>query len=125
MGRGLYALQLRQWFAAFDETEYPRDEKFLILLFEDLLRKPDEEYGMDGMERAVQRTWEFVNVSTTLMKGTRKSQKQRQRQQKKEAVATKKEDMDPVTSSLLESFYRPYNRQLEAMLGEEWRGVWE
>jgi len=124
VGRGLYALQLRQWFAAFDENEYPRDEKFLILLYEDFLREPNEN-GMDGLERAVRRTWEFVNVSTTTMEGTQKSQKQRQQQQKKKAVATKKEDMDPVTSSLLESFYRPYNRQLEAMLGQEWRGVWE
>ena len=33
--------------------------------------------------------------------------------------------MKPETRVKLEVFYRPYNRQLEVLLGEGWHGVWE
>jgi hypothetical protein len=99
LGRGLYEVQLRQWFRFF-----PR-EQFLILKSEEL------EFNLTA---TMARVFDFLGIPDQPLKKDKKKHVKRY-------IAT----ISNATRDELYDFYRPYNRRLEGLLGPEWRGIWE
>lgn len=99
LGRGLYEVQLRQWFRFF-----PR-EQFLILKSEEL------EFNLTA---TMTRVFDFLGIPDQPLK-----------KDKKKHVKRYTATMSNATRDELYDFYRPYNKRLEGLLGPEWRGIWE
>lgn len=98
--RGLYELQLRSWYRAFDE------EDILVLRMEDMA-------GDGGsVQSVVDRALKHLDlppyrVADVSVKNARKY-----------------EPMRGETEALLRRFYEPYNRRLCLLLGSEWNDPW-
>ena len=99
LGRGLYEIQLRQWFRYF-----PRDQ-FLILKSEEL------DFNRTA---TMKRVFQFIGLHDHKLDKAKK-------------VHTKHytSTMTIETSKALYDFYRPYNQRLERLLGPEWKDIWE
>ena len=124
IGRGFYALQLQHWFNALREMGREPKDSILIVRLEDITyRRPNghqEEHdrGKDIFDRVVK--WLGLPHFELL----------EEKQDFSHAMTTNYNKlgapiMDPKTRSLLESFYKPYNKQLSKLLGQEWDGVWD
>jgi hypothetical protein len=106
VGRGLYAIQLRHWLHAMEAFGKPRSE-LLVLQSEQLKADSNETYAkvLEFLKLRKHSMGKYGTIhSTNYRRGTA---------------------MKPETRAKLEAFYRPYNRQLEGLLGEDWQGVWE
>jgi hypothetical protein len=98
--KGLYAPQIRRWF-----QNYPR-HSILVIDYRELQRNTSEVYF---------RILDFAGVP----RGT-----PRHSFEKKKPGGHDFPPMANATRAYLESFYAPYNAQLEELLGEEWKGAW-
>ena len=107
MGRGLYSIQLRHWFEAMEEFNKPKED-FMILQTENMLQNSSEVYN---------EVLHFLNLPQHELKKFSVIHKTN--------FGTIPEEMKPETRKRLEDFYRPYNRQLEDLLGPAWKNVWE
>ena len=104
VGRGLYAIQLRQWFHAYQEFGKSRDD-FMVVHSESMRANKNEVY---------QKVLEFLGLEQFDLKT------------EEEVYALPYQaPMKNVTRALLEEFYKPYNQDLYKLLGKEWDGVWD
>jgi hypothetical protein len=105
LGRGLYAIQLRHWFKAFEEAGKSLDDIFIIqselmkekpaLVYADVLKF----LGLDDEPLVDEEEENFPgNYHIKLNRHTRKK---------------------------LEELYAPYNQELYDLLGDDWGGVWD
>ena len=104
VGRGLYSLQLRQWFRYFPKSS------FLFLNYDDLNKK-------DGAILLFNKVIEFLGLKEFQLYS-------------KIAKRYNKGDysnytLDSATKKMVHDMYEPYNRELSSLLGPEWKGVWE
>lgn len=96
--KGLYAIQLREWLKWI-----PRSDIF-IQLYEDLKRDPDATY------RTLQQWLGLQDHSL---------------QEYSRFKAGNYGPMNPTTRRYLERLFEPYNRQMEDLFGNDWRGIWK
>eukprot|EP00814_Leptocylindrus_danicus_P009820 CAMPEP_0116015152 /NCGR_PEP_ID=MMETSP0321-20121206/6672_1 /TAXON_ID=163516 /ORGANISM="Leptocylindrus danicus var. danicus, Strain B650" /LENGTH=697 /DNA_ID=CAMNT_0003484879 /DNA_START=77 /DNA_END=2173 /DNA_ORIENTATION=- len=100
VARGMYELQIRQWFKHFDR------DQFLVLKLEDMAVE-------GGVQRCVRRAFKHVGLPPDYRV-----------QDVSPKNARSYNPMCDQTKALLERFYAPHNRRLEAILGEEWKNAW-
>ena len=102
VARGLYYLQLRQWFKYFPKSS------FLVLNFDEMVSK-------DGYQSMYNKATKFLGLNNT------------QRQSSSEVKKYQNPDikMNDDTKKMLYDLYAPHNRELSTLLGDEWDGVWE
>lgn len=101
VGRGLYSLQLRQWFQHF-----PRDS-FLVLNIHDLKKQ-------NGVQNMYDRVTDFIGIPRHDLG---------EMVNKKSFVADYNAvPMNPETKEMLYDLYSFYNEQLSMLLGKEWEG---
>ena len=105
IGRGLYALQLRHWFKAYEEHGLKRKDSFHIIQSEYMRENTDEVYD------------DVVNFL-----GLHKS---RLRDDEEKYVGHYHDPIQNATRDMLDDFYRPYNKELYDLLGDDWQGVWD
>jgi hypothetical protein len=105
VGRGLYSIQLRHWFKEYDKMPGGRD-LFLISEYKELYER--------GGQAAFDRVIKFLDLAPYELNNVAKQR-----------VGKYEEPIDPKMRQRLEDFYAPYNRQLQEILGEEWKGIWE
>lgn len=106
VGRGLYVLQLQQWFHVMDIYNKPRSD-FKILSSQRLLEHPNETYAevLSFLELRPHWLHKYSKIHTSTYKST---------------------PMGPETRRKLQSFYRPFNQQLIGLLASsDWDGIWE
>lgn len=104
IGRGLYAIQLRHWFKAFEDAGKSRDN-FMIIHSELMKEDPDLIYK-DALEFLGLPDKPLVDASSKL-------------------VGEYHTQLKPETRTMLEKFYAPYNTELYDLLGDDWVGVWD
>ena len=104
VGRGLYAIQLRHWFQAYEAIGKSRSD-FIIIQSERMRTDRNGVYaelldflGLDPHE---------LDTETEPNSGTYNAQ------------------MSNETREMLETFYKPYNQELYDLLGKEWKDVWD
>ena len=108
--RGMYELQLRQWFKAFPAK--PK-EQFLILQLEDFEKKYVlDENGVSGVQRMMQKVWKHLKLPYYEVKD-----------ESPKNTRTYKETTGK-TEKLLQKFYQPHNQRLEGFLGNIWKDIW-
>jgi hypothetical protein len=104
IGRGLYAIQLRQWFNAFKEAGKSLND-VLVIQSELMKEEPNLVYanilGFLGLRH------EPLKDSDEKFVG-------------KYNISLKTE-----TRKMLELLYAPYNQELYELLGDDWTGVWD
>lgn len=99
LARGMYALNLRPWFRAFDHSD------FLVLQL--------EKFESEGVNHVMEKVWAHVGVpSYRVMDDNAKN------------TRSYGSFLDHNLRSYLERFYEPHNRRLANLLGEEWNGAW-
>ena len=105
IGHGLYALQLRHWLQAMDLFGKPRKD-LLVLQSEVMMRHSNATYFqvLDFLRLKPHHMLKYAKIHTTQYRTP---------------------EMNPETRAKLQTFYEPYNRQLESLLGSNWSGVWE
>lgn len=108
VGRGIYSIQLRFWFQAFSQQN--------ILVLNSHRMK-----GPTGAQYTVDKVYSFLGLP----------QHRLNQEIFADADTGFKRDYSKVppisneTRKFLYDFYEPYNRELETMLGEQFREVWE
>ena len=106
VGRGLYSVQLSQWFRAMDSLGKPRSD-LLILPSRRLLSAPNETFTeiIDFLGLAPHSLTEYSRVHQTQYDDSR---------------------MQPEIQAKLRAFFEPFNRQLkELLLTDEWNDIWK
>jgi hypothetical protein len=104
IGRGLYALQLRQWFSTFKDAGKSLDD---VLVIQSELMKSEP-----GLVYA--NILEFLGMNHEPLKDS-----------KEHFVGKYKITLAPETRKMLELLYAPYNQELYDLLGDDWVGVWD
>ena len=105
VGRGLYAIQLRHWFKAFEDFGKSRRDDFLIVHSE----------GMREHTKAVyQDILTFLNLPSFALPDA-----------EEKFTGKYSEPLSEETRRKLDKFYAPYNRELYDLLGRQWKGVWD
>jgi hypothetical protein len=105
LGRGLYAIQLEQYFSAMEKVGKSRTE-LLVIQSEDLLNNTQAVYG---------RMLDFLNLPPHRLEDSQPKHK-----------TTNSASAMPLPDHLrekLEVFYEPYNRRLYSLL--HWDNVWQ
>lgn len=107
VGRGLYALQLQQWFETMDLYNKPRSD-LRILPSHRLLNSPNETYAeiLDFLELQPHSLAKYSKIHKTTYRTP---------------------DMAPEIRTKLQAFYKPFNRHLRDLLSSEkgWDGIWD
>jgi hypothetical protein len=104
IGRGLYSIQLTQWMQSLQDAGKKLNLQVL---------QSEEMYN--NTKAVFDQVLEHLGLPAhTLPKFG-----------KIHATTYRDRKMNPETRVLLESFFRPYNRQLEQIMGHEWHDVWE
>jgi hypothetical protein len=107
LGRGLYAIQFRQWYAAMDRIKKSRSD-LLPVRSEAVKNDTQGEYS---------KILSFLGLEDHILSYAGAHH-----------VTSTKEEHVPMPKSIrreLEEFYAPYNKQLYELLGDEWSGVWD
>lgn len=108
LGRGLYSIQLRQWYSVMEKFGKDRSE-LLAIQSEKLKKDTQGEYS---------KILDFLGLDDhTLGKFESKA-----------VHTTKEAEHVPMPESVrrdLEVFYAPYNKELYRMLGDGWDGAWD
>jgi hypothetical protein len=105
LGRGLYAIQLEQYFSAMEKGGKSRSE-LLVIQSEDLLNNTEAVYG---------RMLDFLDLPPHRLEDSQPKHK-----------TTRSGSAQPLPDQLrkqLEVFYEPYNRRLYSLL--HWDNVWQ
>jgi hypothetical protein len=96
--RGMYELQLRQWFRAFNP------DLFLVLKLEDMKH--------DGVHKTMKKVWAHLGLPEyEIHDETARNSRSY-------------DDMNAETRAMLQKFYEPHNKRLEFLLGKEWEKPW-
>lgn len=103
LGRGLYAIQLRHWFKAYEAAGKSRSD-FFIIQSERL--KTDK----SGVFEEVQ---QFLGLEQHELE-----------KENEPNTGSYIAEMSKETREKLEKFYEPYNQELYELLGKEWEGAW-
>lgn len=98
VGRGLYSLMLRHFLNEMPETE------FLILQTEDLTGNIDESQAI---------IMEYLGL-----------RKMRLREKPVDDTEDRRHFLTKDIAYIMRQVFEPYNRHLEKLLGEQWKGVW-
>jgi hypothetical protein len=114
VGRGFYALQLQEWFQALRKMGRDVKQAIRVIRYEEYKARPDLEcarvvefLGLPISDDAATR---IRNSSTTTFSSF------------SPAEMTEEEK---ITMTRLRRFFRPYNKQLYKLLGDEWDGCWD
>lgn len=105
LGRGLYALQLRNWFQAYEEYGKSRSDIFIV-------RSERMREDTDGVYREL---LDFLELPPVPLQDSSEKYKGRYGDS----------EMKAETRATLEEFFAPYNQQLYELLGDDWMGVWD
>lgn len=100
ISRGMYELQLRQWF-----REFP-SQMFLVLKLEDMKAE-------GGVQRAMDRVWTHLDLPPFIMKDV--------------SAKNTRSYSDPLSDEMkdtLARFFAPHNQRLKVLLGGEWENPW-
>lgn len=103
LGRGLYAIQLEQYFVAMEKAGKSRSE-LLVMQSEDLL---------SNTQAAYDRMLEFLDLQPHRLEDS----------QPKHRTTHRAEPLPDHLRKKLEVFYEPYNRRLYSLL--QWDNVWD
>ena len=104
IGRGLYFLQLKQWFDEYND----KTSRKLIFAFKSESLKPDKQTSRVNLKPLT----DFLGIKEINVKGSK---------------LHKTEDIGPMkdeTRQMLRRFYEPFNRMLYSQLGEGWENSW-
>lgn len=104
IGRGLYAAQLSNWF-----NHYPRDA-IKVFHYNELKQNTTKVYH-DILD--------FVGIPPPEIMPKNMNHR------RSSGYTGKAPKMSNTTRAFLDKFYQPWNAQLEGILGEEWKGVWQ
>jgi hypothetical protein len=104
IGRGLYALQLRQWFQAYETAGKSRSDFFII----------QSERFKEHKNQVYNQVLRFLGLEPFDLPNEMELN-----------TGKYNEEMNTTTRERLEEFYEPYNQELYALLGKEWDGVWD
>lgn len=104
VGRGLYAIQLRHWFKAYEEAGKSRSD-FMIIQSE---RMKADKVG------TYQKVLKFLGLEPHELEEYREPNS-------REYVT----EMSNETRRMLQNFYEPHNQELYRLLGKEWDGAWD
>jgi hypothetical protein len=107
VGRGLYAIQLRHWFKAFEEFGKSRTDDFLIVQSERMKKYTKFVY---------QDILTFLNLSSFTLPDLKETETFK---------GNYSESLNEGTRRKLDKFYAPYNSELYDLLGRHWEGVWD
>lgn len=105
VARGLYYMQLRQWFKYFPDN-------ILVINFDELTSE-------NGYQSVYNKAMDFLGLDYNLMKRKTGFSGLVQLKGKYDVV------MNDDTKKMLYDLYAPYNRELKTLLGNEWNNVWE
>lgn len=105
IGRGLYAIQLRHWFQAYESAGKNISDTFFIIQSEKM--KSDSV----GIYNQVLEFLELPPFEVEEFKERNKGQY--------------KQKMKNETREILQEFFKPYNQELYKLLGKEWEGAWD
>lgn len=103
IGRGLYAIQIRQWYEVMDSVG--KDRSDLKLIASDTMHEDPEGVYRDVLD-FLDLERELVALSTNVHLGSYAP-------------------MANSTREMLHEFYSPYNQELSDLLGGDWEGIWE
>jgi hypothetical protein len=96
--RGMYELQLRPWLRAFDK------EQFLVLQLEQMKK--------EGVEEIMRKVWAHLDLPNHPVE---------------DDSPKNSRDYPPADVEIIEylqRFFKPHNRRLAQVLGDEWKNVW-
>jgi len=96
--RGMYELQLRQWFRAFNP------DLFLVLKLEDMKH--------DGVYNTMKTVWAHLGLPEYEI------------QDETARNSRSYDEMNAETITVLQRFYQPHNKRLQSLLGNEWVKPW-
>ena len=105
VGRGLYAIQLRHWFQAYEAAGRSRSD-FLIIQSERMRADKSGVYA---------EVLDFLGIEKYELDD----------EEDEPNTGKYKTEMKKETRKRLDEFYRPYNQELYALLGKDWEGVWD
>lgn len=104
IGRGLYAIQLRHWFQAYEAAGKSRLDFFVI----------QSERMKNDMSGVYSEILDFLGLEQFELK-----------QETEINTGDYNTKMNEETRRTLQVFYKPYNHELYELLGKEWEGVWD
>lgn len=104
IGRGLYAIQLRQWFEAFRRANKPLDD-VLVIQSEAMRKDPAGVY---------KNVLKFLGLPNEPLLD-----------KEEKLVGEYHSSIKNETRRMLEEFYAPYNQELYDIIGDGWEGVWD
>lgn len=110
VGRGLYSIQLEMWIDEYKKINKSVEDDLLILRSEETKENPQDAY-----HEAVQ----FLGLEVHT---TRRKDFFHKAHHKTEYTH---EGMSDETYKLLYDLYKPYNKRLAKLLGDDWDGVWD
>ena len=108
LGRGLYSIQLRQWYSVMEKFGKDRSE-LLVIQSEKLKKDTQGEYS---------KILHFLGLDDHMLS----------KFESKAVHETNEAEHIPMPESVrrdLEVFYAPYNKELYRMLGDGWDGAWD
>lgn len=105
LGKGLYVIQLQQWFDALEEHNLNISKTLLVLESNQLLHQT---------EGTLNQVADFLGLPPTQWKDTSAKH-----------TGNYKEKMNPETKEFLERFFQPYNQRLYKLLGWEETKFWK
>lgn len=106
LGRGLYSIQLRQWFNTMNDFGKPSSD---LMVFSSEQMKVHSKV-------IYHQVLDFLELQHYEMSNFESVHKTRYDDSVKLKTETRKR---------LQDFFRPYNQQLKDLLGSEWEGIWE
>jgi len=100
ISRGMYELQLRQWFQAFSP------ESFLVLKLEDMKIE-------GGVQKIMDKVWMHLDLPSYKVK----DDTPKNARSYTDSLSAEMEDM-------LKRFYAPHNQRLRVLIGDDWLNPW-
>jgi hypothetical protein len=111
VGRGFYALQLQEWFRALRKMGRDVKQAIRVIRYEEYKARPDLEYArvVEFLGLPISDATRIRNSTTTLSSFS----------------PVEMTEEEKKTMKRLRRFFRPYNKQLYKLLGDEWDGCWD
>ncbi len=111
VGRGFYAPQLQEWFQALRKMGRDVKQAIRVIRYEEYKARPDLEYArvVEFLGLPISDATRIRNSTTTLSSFS----------------PVEMTEEEKKTMKRLRRFFRPYNKQLYKLLGDEWDGCWD
>ena len=115
VGRSLYEVQLRQWFRALRDMGRNPLEAMHIVRYEQWKAQPDVEY--QGLLHFLGLPPDDSSSSAATMSASNSTS----------TISSPLvvDEQDEETMKKLRRFFRPYNKRLYKLLGQDWEGCWD